>query len=181
MGGRAHMGRQTGPKADPQTGQHTEPHVGPELASDAALRQFSGYTMKRAFHMLQTDLAATLQPFGLRMTTFSALVVICDNPGLRQSDLAQTLMIERPNLVVILDDLERLELISRDRSPHDRRAYQLRSTIAGHQVCAKARAAVAEHDQRVTAGLTSDQVDALIVALRQVELNGFVRKGESDG
>lgn len=161
----------------PQPGSHTAP----DPAADATLRQFSGYTMKRAFHMLQTDLAATLQPFGLRMTTFSALVVICDNPGLRQSDLAQTLMIERPNLVVILDDLERLELITRDRSPQDRRAYQLRCTIAGHQLCLKACAAVAAHDRRVTAGLNPDQVALLIDALRQVEQNGLARKGESDG
>jgi DNA-binding MarR family transcriptional regulator len=46
------------------------------------------------------------------MITYSLMAVIVDNPGVRQSQLAQVLAIERSNLVVLLDELERFELIT---------------------------------------------------------------------
>lgn len=38
--------------------------------TDQNLRQFVGYTMKRAFLMVREDLARVLEPLGLRMTSF---------------------------------------------------------------------------------------------------------------
>ena len=101
--------------------------------SDATMRGFVGYQIKRAFNVIQDDLAKTLKPFELRMLTYTALVLIVDNPGMRQSQLADAMDIERPNLVVIIDELERRELIVRDRVPTDRRAYALKATLAGRQ------------------------------------------------
>ena len=40
------------------------------------------------------------------MLTYTALVLIVDNPGLNQSRLAQVMDIERPNLVNVIDELE---------------------------------------------------------------------------
>lgn len=140
--------------------------------TDDTLRRFVGYDMKRAFNLIQTDVNAVLKPFGLRMVTFSALVVIRDTPGLKQSRLAQILMIERPNLVLILDDLERADLVVRERCAEDRRAFELTVTARGAQLCRQAVAAVERHDARMTAGLEGPEVQALHKALRQIELNG---------
>ena len=85
--------------------QKGKPEPSQDEVSDATLRSFFGYNMKRAFNTVQTDVNRALAPFGLRMVTFSALVIIVDNPGLRQSQLADVLSIERPNLVLIVDDL----------------------------------------------------------------------------
>jgi DNA-binding MarR family transcriptional regulator len=120
-----------------------KPNTGPELpqaasVTDENLRRFLGYHLKRAFNVISSDLARALEPFGLRMITYSALVLIVENPGLRQSQLADALDIERPNLVVIIDELEDRELIVRDRVPSDRRAYALRATLAGRRLCEKA-------------------------------------------
>ena len=90
--------------------------------SDRTLRGFVGYGIKRAFSAIQSDVNATLAPFGLRMLTYSALAVIRDNPGLRQTQLAEILLIERPNLVLILDELEGADLVVRTRARDDRRA-----------------------------------------------------------
>lgn len=97
-----------------------QPSADKPTVSDTTLRSFVGYRMKRAFNVVQDDLTATLRPFDLRMLTYTALVLIVDNPGLRQSQLADAMDIERPNLVVIIDELERRELIVRDRVPTDR-------------------------------------------------------------
>lgn len=145
--------------------------------NDATLREFSGYGMKRAFNAIQTDVNAALAPFDLRMVTFSALVVIVDNPGLRQSQLADLLSIERPNLVVIVDELERRDLITRDRATDDRRAYALQVTLAGRRLHDKALAAVRAHEARMTAGLSQAERAQLVRMLRRIERNGGMEHG----
>ncbi|MCV2881462.1 MarR family winged helix-turn-helix transcriptional regulator [Actibacterium sp. XHP0104] len=140
----------------------------PDPVTDDTLDGFVGYLMKRAFAAVQTDLARTLEPFELRMMTFSALVVVVDNPGLRQSDLAQALSVERPNLVVIVDELERRGLIRRQQMPTDRRAYALVPTDAGRGLCRRATAAVKAHEDRILSGLSANQIDQLSDALRAI-------------
>lgn len=147
---------------------------------DGSLRAFVGYNIKRALHLVQTDVAATLAPFSLRMVTWSALSVIRENAGLRQSQLADILAIERPNLVVLIDELERADLISRDRDETDRRAYSLTLTEAGEALYQDALSAMQAHEDRMTQGLTDEERQALISMLRRIEANGKAG-GHADG
>ncbi len=147
---------------------------------DTNLRQFAGYNMKRAFNVVQHDVNTTLNEFGLRMVTWSALSVIRENSGLRQSRLADILSIERPNLVVLVDQLERSELISRDRDAEDRRAYCLNLTDAGEALYQKALVAMREHDKRMTSGLSDEERETLISMLRKIEINGDL-EGNANG
>lgn len=142
------------------------------LVSDDTLRQLFGYNVKRASNIIQADLARTLKPFELRMITFTVLILIIDNPGLRQSQLADMLAIERPNLVAIVDELEQRELISRDRVPSDRRAYSLTITLAGRRLCEKALTAVKAHEQALLADIPEDERKRIIASLRLVEGRG---------
>lgn len=137
--------------------------------SDATLRQFTGYNMKRAFNVVQADVNAVLDDFGLRMVTYSALAIVGDNPGLSQSQLAQALSIERPNLVVIVDELEGRDLISRDRVPTDRRTYALRLTSEGARLLARATEAVRAHEARIIEDLSAEEEGLLVSALRKIE------------
>ena len=103
----------------------------PEKVNDETLRAHVGYHMKRAFNIVQADLTLTLKPFELRMLTYTALALIVGNPGLSQAQLAQAMGIERPNLVVIVDELERRELIVRDyhANPEPPSAAQVSATL----------------------------------------------------
>lgn len=150
--------------------QEKTSHISPKV-SDETLRLFIGYHMKRAFNEIQTDLAQTLKPFDLRMLTYTALVLIVDNPGLSQSQLAAAMDVERPNLVVIVDEIERRELITRDRVPTDRRTYALKTTLAGRQLYEKAVAAVVAHEARLFAGIDDEVRSALIGALTAIRKN----------
>ena len=142
---------------------------------ESALRQFAGYHMKRAFNVVQADLNQTLKPFELRMITYTALLLIVENPGLRQSQLADAMDIERPNLVVIIDELERRDLIVRDRVPSDRRAYALQATLAGRRLCQKAVAAVQGHEQRMFGDWDAHTRATVIAAM-----DGIRRKREEE-
>ena len=149
--------------ADPEKTKQTAPRV-----VDPTLNRFMGYHMKRAFNVVQSDLGKTLKPLDLRMLTFTALSLIRDNPGLSQSQLADAMDIERPNMVVIIDELERRDLIRRDRVPTDRRAYALTITLAGRRLCDRAIAAIEAHEARVFAGLDPDTRALMIGGLSQI-------------
>lgn len=136
--------------------------------SDATLRQFVGYHVKRASNVIQSDLAKVLKPFELRMLTYTALVLIVDNPGLSQSQLADAMDIERPNLVVVVDELEQNELIMRERVPTDRRTYALKATLAGRQLYDRAVAAVKAHEERLLAKVDPETRERLLAALTSV-------------
>jgi len=151
-----------------------------EAAPDETLRQFAGYLIKRAESVVRTDVNAALAPLGLRMFSFSALAVIATNPGLRQAQLADALAVERPNVVAVLDDLQSRGLVSRERAQDDKRAYALEATTAGHELYRMALAAVTEHEQRVTAGLSERERQALIRALTVIEQTGQRPRGEEE-
>ncbi len=146
------------PKSDPVT--------------DTRLRGFVGYNMKRAFNALQADLVRTLEPFGLRMITYSALALIVENPGVRPSRLAEALSLKRANLVVIVDELEEREWVTRTVASGDRRAYALQCTLAGRKLFDEASTAVRRHDARMLQGLRDVEKAALRKALSHVEARG---------
>ena len=139
------------------------------IIKDASLRQFTGYHMKRAYNVLRSDLARCLEPFGLRITTYSTLNLIVENPGVRQSELALALDIERPNMVVILDDLEQRGWVDRRRVETDRRAYALYATLSGQRVCKKAIAADRASEGRLLKHLNAQERETLLQALNKIE------------
>ncbi|PHR61738.1 MAG: MarR family transcriptional regulator [Robiginitomaculum sp.] len=139
------------------------------IVSDENLRMLVGYNMKRAFNAVQADLLDALRPFELRMITYSALVLIVDNPGLRQSHLSSALAVERPNLVVIIDQLERRGLISRERLASDRRAYGLHATLAGRKLYEDSVRAVTAHEVKIFGALDGALATNLVADLRGIE------------
>lgn len=132
------------------------------------LERFVGYHMKRAFNVVRADLSQALKPFDLRMLTYTALVLVVDNPGLSQTRLAAAMDIERANLVVIIDELERRGLIVRERVPADRRVYALSATTAGHRLCEKAVAADVAREARLFADVDKQTRDILVEVLSAV-------------
>ncbi|MEC3860528.1 MarR family transcriptional regulator [Mesobacterium sp. TK19101] len=148
----------------------------PAQVSDDRLRGLLGYRLRRASNAVQADLAETLKPFDLRMITYTALVLVVDNPGLSQSQLAAAMDVERPNLVVIVDELERRELITRDRVPTDRRTYALNATLAGRRLCDQAESAVRQHEARIFGTLLEEERSLLARGLLHVIAQ---RTGES--
>lgn len=144
----------------------------PEPVSDATLRRFVGYHLKRAFNVVRADLVRVLEPLGLRMITYSALAMIVDNPGVRPSRLAEALSVERANMVAILDELERMALIERRPDPRDRRAQALDATEAGRDLCARAVAADEASEAALMRNVRDADRDALIRVLGSIENAG---------
>ena len=114
--------------------------------TDDTLRRFVGYRLKRANITIRGDLLAKLELLGLRITSYSPLVLIADNPGRRQSELASALVMKRPTIAAIIDELEASEWVARKRIPSDRRLFALYATGSGQRVCQQVLAVDTRHE-----------------------------------
>ena len=98
----------------------------------------------------------------------TALSLIVDNPGIAPSQIADALQMERPNIVVIIDDLETRQLISRARSKEDRRRFALTATVRGRRLRDQAQAAVAKAEYRALGALSDEEIAQLLDLLRRI-------------
>jgi DNA-binding MarR family transcriptional regulator len=137
--------------------------------NDSALRGFVGYNLRRAYLTVHDDLISNLAGLELRTITFSALSMIVDNPDIIQSRLAEALRMERPNLVVVIDELEQRELITKSKLKSDRRAYALRPTLKGRRMRDRALRVVAAHEDRLLSALSAEERRNLVAMLNRIE------------
>lgn len=128
-----------------------------------------GYALRRAQVSVFADFIATCEPLDLRPAQFSALLLIDANPGCKQSDAADALGIMQPNFVALMDELERRDLARRAPAKTDRRSHALELTDKGRQLLEQARAAVDNHERRVTASLAPQEAKQLFQLLARIE------------
>ena len=145
----------------------------PQAPSDAAgpppdLDDLMGYSLKRAYMILQTAFGAALGEGGMANRVFSALSLVCSHPHLTQSDLARKLGIERSGLVAIVDDLQAQGLIRRVPVPQDRRVQALVPTDAGRAVAAEIHARVKAAEDAVMADFTPAERQTLADLLHRI-------------
>lgn len=134
-----------------------QPSGGEAELDSGVLGDFVGYALKRAYLNFQSDFIDSVAHLGLRPGQFAALSIIIDNPDISQSRLARALAIERSGVVLIVDELEGRDLISRNKVPGDRRSYALRATPAGEKLRDDAVAVIRTHEDRLLAGLNADE------------------------
>jgi len=81
----------------------------------------------RTSQVLEQESAAFLSQYQLSPTQFNALMIVRDYEadGIKQSELARRLLINRASTGALIDGLERRELLCRRLVPGDRRAYHL--------------------------------------------------------
>lgn len=140
-----------------------------QAPSDQMLRQFVGYRMKRAYLTVQAVVSEVLDEHGMKITAFSALGIILENPGLTQTALAQALQIERSSVVVIVDTLENSEFITRNRVEGDRRTYALMPTLRGRRTFDRMADAIQKRESDLQSALTADERATLVDGLTAIE------------
>jgi DNA-binding MarR family transcriptional regulator len=157
------------PTAQPKPLLPVEP--APEAAplQMGELSELLGYALKRAQLKVFEDFLRCMSPLQLTPAQFSVLLLLDNNPGRNQTEIANTLGILRPNFVAMLDALEGRDLLTRMRSPSDRRSHVLMLTDKGRTTLSRARKLVAtRHEARLVELLGPADQAALLAMLAKI-------------
>lgn len=106
--------------------------------------------------------------YDLRIVDFSVLSLVMHNPGITSRQLCHTLGILAPNLVGMVNALEKRGLIARLSHPHDGRATRLHPTAIGPKMMREAEKTAAELEISTTSKLSPEERKALLRLLRKI-------------
>lgn len=141
---------------------------GPEELDHDILPELIGYHLRRAQLTVFNDFVGTMANQQITPGQFGVLALISANPGLSQSALARAVGIERSTMVAVIDALQGRDLVERRPSPVDRRSYALVLSAAGKALLAVLKPLVAEHEDRISDGLTNDEKQILLRLLKKL-------------
>lgn len=132
------------------------------------LETLLGYNARRAALSVIGVFVERMQPYQLKPVDFSVLSVIAHNPGVTSRQLCTALGILPPNLVGMINTLEKRELILRRPHPRDGRAMGLHLTAAGQKLVREAERTAAELEADVAGRLSAAELRTLIGLLKKV-------------
>jgi DNA-binding MarR family transcriptional regulator len=132
------------------------------------LDELAGYAIRRAQLIVTEAFDARFGALGMTTQRCSALVLIRENPGLKQTELASAMGIARSGALAIVVELERQGLVTRDACSTDQRAQALRLSAHGETFVAELIEKVRVFDAEVTADLTSDERNLLLRLSRRI-------------
>jgi DNA-binding MarR family transcriptional regulator len=134
------------------------------------LETLLGYNARRAALAVIEVFLERMAPYQLKPVDFSVLSLITHNPGITSRQLCTTLGILPPNLVGMVNALERRELIARKPHPRDGRATGLHLTPAGQKLMRDAEKTAAALEADVASRLSAAEQRTLIALLKKVYL-----------
>jgi DNA-binding MarR family transcriptional regulator len=144
------------------------PDTAVEQVDTSYLESLVGYNARRATLVIVDAFLRNMAVYGLRPVDFSVLSLIAHNPGITSRQLCTTLNIQPPNLVGMINQLQRRELITRRPHPHDGRAMGLHLTAAGKKMVKQAEVTASELEEAATARLTAAERKTLMQLLRKI-------------
>jgi len=132
-----------------------------EEREPAAARQVSfgpltgylGYALRRAQMSAVGEFLEAFKEIDLRPTQLAVLIVIHENPGVRQTEVCDALGIQKANFVPLLNELERRGWALRKSVAGDRRSSALHLTPLGNVTLARAREIHDAYEERFVARL----------------------------
>lgn len=144
------------------------PDAAVEQVDTSYLESLVGYNARRATLVIVDAFLRTMAVYGLKPVEFSVLSLISHNPGITSRQLCSTLNIQPPNLVGMINQLQRRELITRRPHPHDGRAMGLHLTPEGRKMVRQAEVTASELEDAATARLSPTERKTLIQLLRKI-------------
>lgn len=158
------------PRAAPAR-TNTNNNTGPgavEQVDTSFLESLLGYNARRAALAVIDRFLDGMEPYQLKPVDFSVLSLVAHNPGITSRQLCSTLGILPPNLVGMVNMLEKRELVARRPHPTDGRAMGLHLTPAGQKLVRDAEKTAASIEAGVASRLSPAEQRTLIALLKKV-------------
>jgi DNA-binding MarR family transcriptional regulator len=105
--------------------------------------------------------SAVPELIGIRIKEFVALVYLRESGKAAQAKLAETMMMDANNCVILLNGLEEEGLIERTRDPEDRRRHIVEITAKGQKALVNAEHKLETLDDEVLGNLDASERDQL--------------------
>jgi DNA-binding MarR family transcriptional regulator len=129
-----------------------------------------GYNARRAALAVIDVFLQRMKVYNLRPVDFSVLSLVVHNPGITSRQLCTALGLLPPNLVGIINALEKRKIIMRKPHPRDGRAVGLHVTGTGQKLMREAEQTAVELEAAVAARLSPAETRTLIRLLKKVYL-----------
>lgn len=144
--------------------------------------------MARRFVLIATAIwAEACAEESLSHLEFGVLGILGREPDTDRNGLAAYVGVDRTNIGLIVDQLEKRGFIKRSINPDDRRAQRMRVTPAGEQARARQARQVAVAREKILAPLTAaerellyDLLERIIAANEQYSIPGAGRRKRSE-
>jgi DNA-binding MarR family transcriptional regulator len=152
----------------PAVPARSNPPAAVEEVDTSFLETLLGYNARRAALAVITVFVERMAPFQLKPVDFSVLSLVRHNPGITSRQLCTALGILPPNLVGMVNALEKRELVARQPHPRDGRAVGLHLTARGEKLMRDAEHTAAELEADFAARLSPSELRNLITLLKKV-------------
>lgn len=147
----------------------TSPKPGDEIDT-SYLETLMGYNARRAALAIIGVFLKRMAVYELRPVDFSVLSLVMHNAGITSRQLCTALGILPPNLVGMINNLEKRGLISREPHPSDGRAVGLHLTSKGSNLMQQAEETANELEADATDRLSAAERKTLIRLLQKIYL-----------
>jgi DNA-binding MarR family transcriptional regulator len=127
-----------------------------------------GYALRRAQLATTAAFLEVMKEVDLRPTQFSVLILINENPGVRQAAVCAALGLQKANFVPLLNELERRGLAERRPGIPDRRASALHLTEQGTAFLRRALQLHSEWEDKVAERLGPKGREQLLGLLKKL-------------
>jgi DNA-binding MarR family transcriptional regulator len=144
------------------------PHPHVDKVNTRYLETLLGYNARRAALAVIGVFLERMAVYDLRPVDFSVLSLVTHNPGITSRQLCAALNILAPNLVGMVNALEKRDLIVRQPHPLDGRAMGLHLTPAGQTLMRSAEKTAAQLEVDSTSRLTDAERKTLLQLLKKV-------------
>lgn len=136
------------------------------------LPNYLGYALRRAQISAVGEFLEAFKEIELRPTQLAVLIIINENPGVRQTEVCDALGIQKANFVPLLNELERRGLALRRSVAGDRRSTALHLTPVGVVTLQRALLIHEAYENRFIARLGRRGHDQLLALLNKVMAAG---------
>ncbi len=139
-----------------------------EKIDTSYLETLLGYNARRAALVIIELFLKRMAVYDLRPVDFSVLSLITHNPGISSRQLCSKLNILPPNLVGMINTLEKRELILRKPHPSDGRVIGLHLSDVGVKLMKDAEETAQELENDAASKLTATERKTLMRLLQKI-------------
>lgn len=139
-----------------------------------------GFLLNDTSRLMRQEFERRISGIGLQITPGEAraLIYVAANEGARQGAIAERMGIEPMTVCGYIDRLEKCGLVRRQADPADRRAKNVRTTVAAGAPIAIIRAEAKSVLDQAQAGIAPEGRVLLAAALKQIRGNLLDMLGE---